>query len=94
MRRRHSAQLKAKAALEALKGLRPINEIASELDVNPGMVTAWKKVATDGLPELFAKPADIRAKNDAEALTARLYEEVGRLKVELDWLKKKSERLR
>lgn len=91
MRRKHPPQLKAKAALEALRGLRPINEIASELDVHPGLVTAWKKVAADGLPDLFTKP-DSKAKQDTEALTSRLYEEVGRLKVELDWLKKKSGR--
>ena len=78
MRRKHSPQLKAKAALEAMKGLRPVNEIAGDFD---------------GLPELFSKP-DKHRKRDDEALTSRLYEEVGRLKVELDWLKKKSEQLR
>ena len=93
MRRRHSPQLKAKAALEAIKGLRPVNEIAGEFDVHPGLVTQWKKTATDGLPELFSKP-DKNRKQDEDALTSRLYEEVGRLKVELDWLKKKSEQLR
>jgi putative transposase len=93
MRRKHSPQLKAKAALEAMKGLRPVNEIAGELDVHPGLVTQWKKVATEGLPELFIKPDTQRAQHD-DALTSRLYEEVGRLKVELDWLKKKSEQLR
>ena len=93
MRRKHSPQLKAKAALEAIKGLRPINEIAGEFDVHPGLVTQWKKTATDGLPELFSKP-DKNRKPDEDALTSRLYEEVGRLKVELDWLKKKSEQLR
>ena len=93
MRRKHSPQLKAKAALEALKGLRTTNEIASELEVHPTMVTQWKKIAAEGLPELFGRSEKVDRKND-EALLARLYEEVGRLKVELDWLKKKSERLR
>lgn len=92
MRRKHSAKLKAKAALEAIKGLRPLNEIAGELDVHPGLVTQWKKIATDGLPELFSKP-DKKRKQDDEALNSRLYEEVGRLKVELDWLKKRSGQL-
>lgn len=55
MRRRHSPQLKAKAALEAMKGLRPINEIARELYVHPGLVTQWKQIATDRLPKLFSK---------------------------------------
>lgn len=93
MRRKHSPKLKAKAALEAMKGLRPVNEIAGELDVHPGLVTQWKKIATDGLPELFRKP-DKKRKQNEDALTSRLYEEVGRLKIELDWLKKKSEQLR
>ena len=93
MRRKHSPQLKAKAALEALKGIRPINEIASELDVHPGLVTQWKKIATDGFPGLFANP-QAQPKQSDEALTSRLYEEVGRLKIELDWLKKKSKQLR
>ena len=93
MRRKHSPQLKAKAALEAMKGLRPVNEIAGDFDVHPGLVTQWKKTATDGLPELFSKP-DKHRKRDDEALTSRLYEEVDRLKVELDWLKKKSGQLR
>ena len=92
MRRKHSAKLKAKAALEAIKGLRPLNEIAGELDVHPGLVTQWTKIATDGLPELFSKP-DKKRKQDDEALNSRLYEEVGRLKVELDWLKKRSGQL-
>lgn len=93
MRRKHSPQLKAKAALEALKGLRTINEIASDLEVHPGLVTQWKKAAAEGLPEIFSKPEKANKKND-EALLAKLYEEVGRLKIELDWLKKKSERIR
>ena len=92
MRRKHSPQLKAKAALEAMKGLRPVNKIAGELDVHPGLGTQWKKVATDGPPELFTKP-DTHQKQNDDALKSRLYEEVGRLKVELDWLKK-SEQLR
>lgn len=90
MRRKHSPQLKAKAALEALKGLRSVNEIASDLDVHPGQVTQWKKKARDGLPEIFSSR---KKKAESSDITPRLYEEIGRLKVELDWLKKKSEEL-
>lgn len=90
MRRKHSAQLKAKAALEALKGLRPVNEIAGDLDVHPGLITQWKKIAREGLPELFSAP---KKKAEESDLAPRLYEEIGRLKMELDWLKKKSEEL-
>jgi transposase-like protein len=91
MRNRRSPEFKAKVALEALKERRSINEIAGEMEVHPVQVSQWKKIAGDGLAELFSKPR----KNDAsEALVSRLYQEIGQLKVELDWLKKKSGQLR
>lgn len=92
-RKKYSADFKAKAALEALKGQRLVNEIASELGVHPVLLSQWKKQAVDGLPGVFEAP---RRKDDgeAEALQARLFQEIGQLKVELDWLKKKSGRLR
>jgi putative transposase len=92
-RKKYSADFKAKAALEALKGQRLVNEIASELGVHPVQLSQWKKQAVDGLPDVFESP---RRKGDteAEALQARLFQEIGQLKVELDWLKKKSGRLR
>lgn len=70
MRRKHSPQLKAKAAVEGLKCLRTINEIASELEVHPSLVTQWKKIAAESPPELFSKPEKADKKGD-EAL-ARL----------------------
>ena len=92
MRRRHSPQLKAKAALEALKGLRPVNEIAGDYEVHPSQLTGWKKQAKEGLPGVF-KDAKSKKNTDGEALNSKLYEEIGRLKMELDWLKKKSAEL-
>lgn len=87
-RRRHSAETKAKAALEALRGLRTVNEIASEYGVHPNQVTQWKKQAVAGLSEVFSNRR--AGEEQAEsALRDRLYEEIGRLKFELDWLKKK-----
>ena len=74
-------------ALEAIKERRTVNEIASEMSVHPVQVSQWKKIAADGLSAVFARPN----KPDAsEALVSRLYQEIGQLKVELDWLKKKS----
>ena len=87
-RKQHSAEVKAKVAVEAIRGLRTINEIASEYGVHPTQIAQWKKQAVSGLAEVFSNG---RARQDqAEAqLRDRLYEEIGRLKVELDWLKKK-----
>jgi putative transposase len=88
-RTRHTADFKARAALEALKERRSVNEIAGELEVHPTQVSQWKKLATDGLSEIFARPGK-KADSTQEALVARLYQEIGQLKVELDWLKKKT----
>jgi transposase-like protein len=91
-RRRHSSDFKAKAAIEVLKGLQTCNELAGELGVHPTQLSQWKKHLVDHASELFAAG---NAKSGAdEAQTDRLYQQIGQLKVELDWLKKKSGRLR
>ncbi len=90
-RKRYSAEIKAKVALEAIKGQKTANEIASEYGVHPTQIAQWKKQALDELPQLFAE-ARTREKTD-EALIAALYQEIGQLKVELDWLKKKVGRI-
>jgi len=87
-RRQHSAETKAKAALDALRGLRTVNEIASEYGVHPNQVTQWKKQAVAGLSEIFSN-GRARQEQAESDLRDRLYEEIGRLKFELDWLKKK-----
>jgi transposase-like protein len=87
-RKQYSAQLKAKVALEAIKGQRTINEIASAYGVHPNQVQSWKKQALDQLPELFTDGRS-RATPTDEQLQAQLYQQIGQLKVELDWLKKK-----
>jgi len=88
-RKRHSAAFKAKVAVEAIKGERSLNELAGLYQLHPTQIAAWKKRALEGMAALFA---DGRRKGpeDGEALQARLYQEIGRLKVELDFLKKKS----
>lgn len=92
-RRRHSAAFKAKVAIEAIKGERSVNELAGAYQVHPTQIAAWKRRALQSLPEAFADGRR-RARDDDEALKARLYQEIGQMKVELDFLKKKSELLR
>ena len=88
-RKSYNAAFKAKVALEAIKGQRTINEIASAYEVHPNQVTQWKKQAVSQLSEIFSNG---RARADAaeEDLRNQLYQQIGQLKVELDWLKKKS----
>jgi transposase len=88
-RKVHSAEFKAKVGLEALKGVKTINEIAQEYGVHPVMVGQWKREIQDRAGTLFEGkrgPKPVDEHSDPE----RLYSEIGRLKVELDWLKKKS----
>jgi len=90
-RRKHTAEFKARVALEALKERRTVNEIAADVEVHPVQVSQWKKTAAEGLAQVFANPASAsRVEAAREALIARLYQEVGHLKVELDWLVKKN----
>jgi len=88
-RRQHRAEFKAKMALEAIRGERTINELAAEYGVHPVQITQWKKVLLDEVPELFSRRRGAKSKEE-EALKAALYQQIGQLKVELDWLKKKS----
>ncbi|MHB1162250.1 MAG: IS3 family transposase [Chloroflexota bacterium] len=87
--KRHSAEFKAKVALEAIKGQRTLNEIAGEYGVHPGQIIQWKKHLLEELPGLFASKRSREAKSEEE-LKASLYQQIGQLKVELDWLKKKA----
>jgi transposase-like protein len=86
-RKKHSAEFKAKIALEAAKGLKTINEIAGEAEVHPTQVTLWKKQLVEELPSLFASSRGKKEKSQ-EDLTDPLYQQIGQLKVELDWVKK------
>ena len=88
-RRQYSADWKAKVALEAIKGQRTVQEIASHYEVHPTLVTHWKKQLLEGAAEIFSNGK--RAAADAEEeLKAELYQQIGKLQVEVDWLKKKS----
>jgi transposase len=92
MRKSYSAAFKAKVALEAVKGDRSLTELSSRYEVHPNQIGQWRKALLAGLPEVFSDKRR-RQDEDAEVEKARLYEEIGRLKVELDWLKKKGEQL-
>jgi len=84
----YSADFKFRAALEALKGLKTLNELASGLGVHPNQIRDWKKRLKENGKDIFSNRRQ-NSEQEAEALQAQLYEEIGRLKVELDWLKKK-----
>ena len=88
-RKQHSADLKAKIAVEAVKGQRTIQEIASHYSIHPSQVTQWKKQLVEGASEIFTHGREHHAEA-GEELKAELYQQVGKLQVELDWLKKKS----
>ena len=93
IRRNHSAAFKAKVALEAVKKEKTIAQLSSEFGVHPNQITQWRKQLLDELPDIFSRKRK-KKESDDEALHAELYRQIGQLKVELDWLKKKSERLR
>lgn len=88
-RKNYSAEFKTKVALAAIKGDQTINEIASFYSVHPNQVINWKKQALAAIPDSFSDRRARREKDDEE-VKAQLYQQIGQLKVELDWLKKKS----
>lgn len=87
-RRQHGAEFKARVALAALKGDKTINEVAAQFEVHPTVVMGWKKRVLEELPGVFAGKTP-RSDQAAQVQQASLYEQIGRLKVELEWLKKK-----
>ena len=88
-RKTYSRDFKAKVALEAVKGQKTANEIASEYGVHVSQINDWKKRLLDALPEVFSRKGDQQAA-EHEAERDRLYQQIGKLQVEVDWLKKKT----
>jgi transposase len=86
-RKQHTAAFKAQVALAALKGDKTVNELASQYGVHPTLIHAWKKQLLAGADQVFSNGGKA-ATADAEAEKAELFEQIGRLKMELEWLKK------
>lgn len=87
-RRQHSGEFKARVALEAIRGEKTLQELAAAYGVHPVQIAQWKKMALEALPKLFSSRRSTMQAEE-EALKAVLYQQIGQLKVELDWLKKK-----
>jgi putative transposase len=88
-RKQYSSKFEKQVAVESLKEQKTISELASEYGVHPNQISNWRKQLMEGAEEIFSRK---RKENrvDTEGKEAKLYEEIGRLKIELDWLKKKS----
>lgn len=87
-RRQFTTKFKAKVALEAIKGVKTLAELASEYQVHPNQISGWRKQLLAHAPELFSRKSGGASKSEEE-LTAPLYEEIGRLKMDIKWLEKK-----
>lgn len=87
-RRRFSGQFKAKVAIEAIKGQRTAAELAGEYQVHPSQITTWKKQLLDAAEQVFSERQESDRQQQQE-LTERLYQQIGQMKVELDFLQKK-----
>jgi len=93
MRKRHDGALKAKVALEAVRGEKTVAQISSEYGVHANQIRQWRKRLLEELPGIFSDRRK-RSEQESEELTSELYRQIGQLKVELDWLKKKAAMLR
>jgi len=87
-RRKHAAEFKAKVALEAVKGVRTLSELSSVYKVHPTAIGQWKRRLLEGAAGVFEGEIGSLGKSEDD-LTGPLYEKIGRLEVEVDWLKKK-----
>lgn len=94
MRKKHSTEFKAKVALEAVRGEQTIQEIAQKYEVHPNQVTQWKKQLLDNATSAFEKPSKkSQEEKEAEEKEEKLFSQIGRLKIENDFLKKKYRQL-
>ena len=87
-KRKHGAGFIAKVALAAVKEMHTVSELASQFGVHPTQIHKWKRRLVDGAEELFTRPGEERRRDEGDI--AELYEQIGRLKMELEWLKKKA----
>ncbi len=87
-RKKHSDEFKARVALEAVRGVRTLSELSSAHGVHPTVIAHWKRQLVGGAATVFSRAVGNGLRTEEE-ITAPLYEEIGRLKMEVDWLKKK-----
>src|SRR3954471_9584798 len=87
-RKQHTAAFKAQVALAALKGDKTVNEVAAQFGVHPTLIHDWKKRLLAGAAAVYEGPAG--AAPAADGQQAELFEQIGRLKMELEWVKKKA----
>ena len=92
-RRRHQAEFKARVALEALKGLKTVQQIAKEFDVHPVQLSDWKKLLQERLASVFEPGAAQGPATDFDEEHTQLHSKIGQLSVEVDFLRKKSKQL-
>jgi putative transposase len=89
-RRTHSPEFKAKVAMEAISGRKTLQQIAADHAVHPIQVSQWKKQLHEGASELFSSGKKSKEKDDTQAKESELFQQIGRLQMELEWLKKVS----
>ena len=92
-RRTYRPEFKAMVAMEAISGRKTIQEIAADHAIHPIQVSQWKRQLLDGASELFTRGKNTKDKEEGQAKEAELFQQIGRLQMELEWLKKKSQLL-
>jgi len=92
-RRRHDPEFKARVALEAIKGVRTIQQIAKEFEIHPVQVSEWKKQMLEGAPGVFGSGQARKTEEQFEKEREKLHSKIGQLSVEVDLLRKKSKQL-
>jgi transposase-like protein len=92
-RRTHSHEFKARIAMEAISGRKTIQEIAADHAIHPIQVSQWKRQLLDGASELFIRAKKSKDKEESQTKEAELFQQIGKLQMELEWLKKKSQLL-
>jgi putative transposase len=90
-RRTHSPEFKAKVAMEAISGRKTLQQIAADHGVHPIQVSQWKKQLLEGASDLFSPGKKSKDKDESQAKESELFQQIGRLQMELEWLKKKSQ---
>ena len=91
-RRKHSAEFKARVALEAIKGIKTVSEISQEYEIHPVQVSNWKRELLERVPELFNGKRG-SSEREREVENAELHKKIGQLTMEVDWLGKKCKQL-